>query len=134
MGGQRAATDSFGRERVAINRDLKSPAEHFETADMIAMFVSEEHAIELVRSDSALGEAQHELTRAQAAINEQPAMIGRHERAVSRAPAAEHRQSEHVRLVADALPILKQNCLSAGENRYRASILRSDRCASTVGV
>lgn len=118
MSGQCSATDRFGRERVAINRDMKFPAEHFETADMIAVLVGEKHAIELVGSDPALREAQDELARAQAAIDEQPAMIGRDERAVPGAPAPEHRQSEHVGLVADALAILKQNCLSAAENRH----------------
>ena len=64
---------------------------------MIAVFVGEEDAVELIRGNSALGEAQDELARAQAAVDQQPAMIGRDERAVSRAPAPEHRQTEHVR-------------------------------------
>jgi hypothetical protein len=113
---------------------MKFPAEHFEAADMVAVLVGKKHAIELVGSDPALREAQDELARAQAAIDEQPAMIGRDERAVPSAPAPEHRQSEHVRLVADALAILKQNCLSAAENRRRPSNLRSAECACTVVV
>ena len=108
--GQRAAANRFRGERVAINGDMKFPAKHFEAANVIAMFVGEENAIELVGSDAALGQAQDKLARAQAAINQQPAMIGRDERAVPRAPAPEHRQSEHVRLLADALGILKRNC------------------------
>ena len=84
---------------------------------MIAVLVGEEDAIELVGSDSALGQAQDELARAQTSVDQEPAMIGRDQGAVSRAPAAEHRQSEHVRLVADADAILKQNCLpAAGKN------------------
>ena len=86
--------------------------------------MGEEDAIELVRGDSALGQTQNKLARAQAAVDQQPAMIGRDERAVSGAPAPEHRQTEHVRLVADAIGILKRNSLSAPENIFRASILR----------
>ena len=90
-------------------------AEDVETANVIAVFVGEEDAIELVGRDSALGQAQDQLPRAQPAVDQQPAMIGRDERAVSGAPAAEHRQTEHVRLVADATGILKQNCRWAAE-------------------
>ena len=100
---------------------------------MIAVFVGEEDAIELVRGDPALGEAQDELARAQAAVDQQPAMIGRDERAVSRAPAPEHRQTEHVRLVADAIGILKRNCRFGAEKSSLA--LRScarDDCACTI--
>jgi hypothetical protein len=114
---------------------MKFSAEHFETANVIAMFVGEEDAIELVGSDSALLEAQDELARTQSAIDQQPAMIGRDERAVSRAPAPEHRQSEHVRLVADAIEILKQNCLLlARKTVTHASILRSDDRACTIAA
>ena len=95
MFGQGSAADRFCRERVAINRDVKFAAEHVESANVIAMFVGEEDAIELVRSDSALREAQDKLARAQSAVDQQPAMIGRDERAVSRAPAPEHRQTKH---------------------------------------
>jgi hypothetical protein len=94
---------------------VKFPAKHFKTANMIAVLVGEKHAIELVGSDSALGETQDELARAQSAVDEQAAMIGRDERAVSGAPTAEHRQTEHVRLVADATGILKRNCRWAAE-------------------
>ena len=74
---------------------MKFPAEHFQAANVIAMFMSEEDAIELRGSDSALPEAKNELARAQAPIDQKTAMIGRDERAISRAAAAEHRQSEH---------------------------------------
>ena len=74
---------------------MKFPAEHFEAANVIAMLVGEEDAIELARRDSALFEAKDELARAQAAIDQEPAMIGRDERAISGAAAAEHGQCEH---------------------------------------
>ena len=74
---------------------MKFPAEHFEPADVIAMFVGEEHAIELPRRDPALLEPDHDLPRAEPAIDQNPAMIGRDQRAISRAAAAEHGQSEH---------------------------------------
>ena len=74
---------------------MKFPAEHFQAANMIAMLVGEEDAIELPRADSALFEPEDELARAQAAIDQKPAMIGRDERAISSAAAAEHGQCEH---------------------------------------
>jgi hypothetical protein len=106
---------------------MKFPAEHFETADMIPVLVSKKHAIELVGSDTTLREAQDELAGAQAAINQQPAMIGGDERAVPGAAAPEHRQSEHVRLVADAIGILKRNCFSAAEKARRFDLAFSRR-------
>jgi len=89
--GQGSAADRFRRERVAINRDVKFSAKHFEAANVIAMFVGKEDAIELVWGDSAPCEAQDKLSRAQSTVDKQPAMIGRDERAVSCAPASEHR-------------------------------------------
>jgi hypothetical protein len=74
---------------------VKFPAEHFEAANVIAMFVGEKDAIELRGSDSALRQPEDELACAQAAIDQKPAMIGRDERAIPRAAAAEHRQCEH---------------------------------------
>jgi hypothetical protein len=110
VSGQGAAADRFRRERVAINRDVKFAAEHVEAANVIAMFVGKEDAIELVGSDSTLCEAQDELSRAQSAVDQQPAMIGGDERAVSRAPAPEHRQTKHSRLVTDVLSVHKWKC------------------------
>ena len=107
MTGERAAADRFRGERVAIDRDLKFPAEHFEPVDMIAVFVCKQDAIELPGSDAAERQTDHELARAQSAIDQDAAMIGRDERAVSGAAAAEHGQSEHARLVTDALSVHK---------------------------
>ena len=50
MAGQRAGANRFRGQRVAINRDLEFPAEHFEAADMIAVFVGQEDAIELLQA------------------------------------------------------------------------------------
>ena len=111
MPRKNAAADRFRGEGIAVDGNSVFPAEHFEPANVIAMFVREENAIELARGDSALFEPQDELTRAQSTINEQPAMIGRDKRAISGAAAAEHGETEHVRLVADAIGILKQNWL-----------------------
>jgi hypothetical protein len=70
-------------------------AKNFKTKNVIAVFVSENNAVELLRCDSTLLQAQHDLPRAQTAINENLAMIGGNQRTVSRAPAAEHDQAEH---------------------------------------
>ncbi len=74
---------------------------------MIAVLMGEENAIELGWRDPALLEPDNDLARAQSAIDQNPAVIGRNQRAISRAAAAEHGQSEHARLVADATPIHK---------------------------
>ena len=110
VSGQGAAADCFRRERVTINRDMKFSGKHFEAANMIAMFVGEEDAIELAGSDSTLCEAQDKLSRAQSAVDKQPAMIRRDQRAVSGATAAEHRQTKHSRLVTDVLSVHKWKC------------------------
>ena len=69
---------------------MEFPAKHFQPANMIAVLVGQEHAIELGRRDPALLEPNHDLPRAQSAIDQNPAVIGRDERAISRAAAAEH--------------------------------------------
>src|SRR5213075_635239 len=106
----------FRGEPVAINRDMKFPAEHFEPANVIPVLVRQEHAIELRRRDSALLEADDDLSRAQSAIDQNPAMIGRDQSAISCAAAAEHGQSEHARLVADPTPIHKSEMIFVRKN------------------
>jgi len=66
----------FGCLGIAINRDRKFPAQHFQPADVITMFVGEEHAIEPPRSEVALLEPDDDLPCAQATIDQDPAMIG----------------------------------------------------------
>ena len=68
---------------------------------MIAVLVGEKDTIELARCDPAQGKTEHELPGTQPAIDEQPAMIGRDERAVPGASASEHRQTKHVRYLAN---------------------------------
>ena len=70
-------------------------AENFKAADVIGVFVREDNAVELLRRDAALLQAQHDLPRAETAINENFAVLGGDQRAVPRAPAAEHGQAEH---------------------------------------
>src|SRR5260370_25642476 len=89
------AANCFCRQRIAINRYIKFAAENFKSADVIAMFVREKNAIELVRDHAAMLQTQHQLSRAQPAIDKNLPMIGCDQRAVSRAPAAEHLQAEH---------------------------------------
>ena len=74
---------------------------------MIAVLVREQHAIELRRRDPALLQANDDLSGAQSAVDQNLAMIRRDQRAISRAAAAEHGQSEHGRLVADAMSFHK---------------------------
>ena len=62
---------------------------------MVAVFVREEDAVELLRHDAALLQTQYQLPRAQSAIDENLAVMRCHQGTVSRAPAAEHGQAEH---------------------------------------
>ena len=43
---------------------MKFPAKHIQTANVVAMFMGEENAIELLGSNSTLGETQNQLSRA----------------------------------------------------------------------
>jgi hypothetical protein len=92
------AANGFSGERVTINRDVEFAAKHFQAANMIAVFVREQNAIELVGSDAALFQPQDELARTESAINEDFAVIGGDKGAISRAAAAEHGQTEHARM------------------------------------
>ena len=85
----------LGRESIAVNRQIEFVAENFKTADVISVFVRENNAVELLRRNATLLQAQHDLARAQTAINENLAMLGGDQRAVPGAPAAEHDQTEH---------------------------------------
>ena len=92
---QSVAPNCLCRERIAINRQIKFAAENFESANVIAVFVSEKHAIKLLGRDAALRQTQYQLPRAQSAIDKNLAMTGCDQGAVSRAAAAEHGQAEH---------------------------------------
>jgi hypothetical protein len=85
----------FGGRRVCVDRNVKFPAENFEPANVVAVFVGEEHAIELFGQYPALLQAKHDLTRAQSAIDQNFAMIGRDESTVAGTAAAEQGQTEH---------------------------------------
>jgi hypothetical protein len=76
---------------------------------VIAMFVSEEHTIEPLRSEVTLLESDDDLPRAQSAINQDSAMIGRHEGAVAGAAAAEHSEAEHEESLAKRDRVHKRN-------------------------
>jgi hypothetical protein len=90
-----AGPKRFGREPIAINRQIKFVAENFKAADVIGVFVGENHAVELLRRNAALLQTQYHLARAQPTIHQNPAMIGCHQRAVPLTSAAEHGQAEH---------------------------------------
>ena len=93
--GEATASKRFGREAIAVNRQIKFVAENFKTADVITVFVRDNNAVELLRRDASLLQTQHDLPRAQTAINENFAMLGSDQRTVPGAPAAEHDQAEH---------------------------------------
>jgi hypothetical protein len=90
-----ARSKRFGREPIAVNRQIEFVAENFQTANVISVFVRENNAVELLGRNATLLQAQHDLPRAQTAVNENFAMLGGDQRAVPGAPAAEHDQAEH---------------------------------------
>jgi hypothetical protein len=92
---QAVATNGFSSERVAIDRHGKFPTQDFETANMIAVLVCEQDAVQLFGGHAALLEPADELARAQAAVDQNPAVIRSDERTISRAAAAEHGQAKH---------------------------------------
>ena len=108
MRAERTTADRLRGQRIAINRHVKLPAKHFQSADVISVLMSQKHAIELRRRHSAEREPHHELARAQAAIDEQPAMVGHDQRAISGAATAEHREAEHARYITSAFFLHKQ--------------------------
>ena len=103
MSIQRAvAANRFGGERIAINRHGEFAAKNFEPANVIAVFVREQDAIELFGRHAALFETQNDLARAQSAIDENFAVIGRDQRAIPGAAAAEHGETEHALIINEA--------------------------------
>src|SRR5205085_11262388 len=62
---QNLATDRFCRLRVAINWNGEFATENFQPANMIAMFMREQHAIELIWFETTLCQPHHDLARAQ---------------------------------------------------------------------
>ena len=69
-------SNCFRRQRVGINRHVKFSAENFKSANVVRVFVSQKHAIKLLRRDTALLQAQNQLSCAQPAIDQNLAMIG----------------------------------------------------------
>jgi len=92
---QSVVANRFCGQRVAINRQVKFTAEHFEPTNVIAVLVGEKDAVELVGCDATFRQAQHQLPRAQAAVDKNLAMLSRDQCAIPGAAAAEHRQAEH---------------------------------------
>jgi hypothetical protein len=88
--------DRFCGKGIRIKRDLKFAAKNFQPANMIAMLVRKQNAVEVFRRDSALLKPKNNLPCAQSTIDQNLAVIGRDKRAVSGAAAAEHPQTEHV--------------------------------------
>ena len=57
---QRAVvSNGFGGESVTVNRDGEFPAKNFQTGNVVAMFMGQENAVQLFRSQSALFQPQH---------------------------------------------------------------------------
>src|SRR4029453_13310754 len=74
---------------------MEFAAKNFKSTDVVAVFVREQDAINLLGHHAAMLQAQHQLPRAESAIDKDFAVIRCNQRAVSRAPAAEHGQAEH---------------------------------------
>src|SRR2546430_1781153 len=72
MFAQPEATNGLGGLGVAINWDGKLPAKHFQTANVIAMFMGQKQSIQLFGRHAALFEPDDDLARAQPAIDQNP--------------------------------------------------------------
>ena len=101
------ALDGFCGEGVAINGNVEFAAENFEPADMVAVLMGEENAVQPVRRHTALSKAQDYLPGAQSSIDKNFAVISRDKRAVPGTATAEHGQTEHV-LYLDAICLFPQ--------------------------
>jgi hypothetical protein len=97
------AAHRFGGLRIRVNRHVQFPAENFEAANVVPMFVREQNAVELLGQHAALLQPENDLARAQSAIDQNLAMIGRNQRTISGTAAAEHRQTEHELYLATAI-------------------------------
>jgi len=80
---------------IGVNRNVEFAAKNFQSANVIAVFVGEQNAIELLQRDPALLDSERDLARAQPTIDQNFAMISGDERAITGTAAAEHRQTEH---------------------------------------
>ena len=89
------APNRLSGQSIRINRDIEFATQNLKTADVIAVLVSKQNAVELFGRDSALFEAQDNLPRTQATIDQNFAVICRNQGAVPGAAASEHRQTEH---------------------------------------
>jgi hypothetical protein len=90
-----AAPQRVRGEAITVDWYIEFAAKNLQAADVIAVFVRQKYAIELLRRNAALFQPQRQLSRAQPGIDQNLAVIGRNQRAVTRAPATEHGQAEH---------------------------------------
>jgi hypothetical protein len=109
------AAHRFGGLRIGVNRNIQFSAENFETANVVAMFVCQQDAVELLRQHPALLEPENDLPRAQSAVDQDLAMIGCDERTISGTAAAEHRQTEHGLYLATAFLFSQIKFVTAAE-------------------
>jgi len=89
------ATHGLGGLRIAVNWNGKLPAKHLQSANVIAMLVSEKQSIELLGDNATLLKPDDDLAGTQSAIDQNVAMTGGNEGAIPGAAAAEHGQTEH---------------------------------------
>ena len=98
------------------------------------MLVSQQDAIELLRGNPALFQAQNDLTRAQATIDENLPVIGRDQRAVPRAAAAKHGETEHARYLADAFTLHKRKSLQQQGWLFELAIAQGENPLPFLGA
>ena len=92
---QPEAANGLGGLRIAVNWNGKLPAKYLQSANVIAMLVSEKQSIELLGDNATLLKPDDDLAGTQSAIDQNVAMTGGNEGAIPGAAAAEHGQTEH---------------------------------------
>ena len=80
--------DRFCGKGIRIYRDLKFAAKNFQPANMIAMLVRKQNAVEVFRRDSALLKPKNNLPCAQSTIDQEFAFIALDQSAIARAAGA----------------------------------------------
>src|ERR1051326_2979705 len=133
-----AGPDRFGGLRIRVDWNVQFSAKDFETAYVVAVFVGQQHPVQLFRRHTALFKAEDDLAGAQSAVDQDFAMIGGDQGAVSGTAAAEHRQTEHDRYLATACRFSQINFAAADEFSRPAAqgcvvSCRNNRVSETSG-
>lgn len=101
--------DNFSRCGCGENGNRVLFEENFEAFDVIAVFVSEQDAMERCRLDAEVGEAEIELFRAQSGVDQQTHVAALDHRRISTTATAKNREPHHAARVTAMLAMIKDS-------------------------